>query len=215
MTEKGTTVITISRQFSSGGAYIGHLVAKSLGYKFAEREVLYRAAAELGIDIPEAAKHDECCTGLVQNLMKSFIYGVPEAAYFPSSRRPVNDEELFKAECKIMKAIAEQYNAVIVGHGGFSVLRDHPGILNVFVHAPMDFRIQRHRSFHDITVEQAREDIEDSDRKREKFLKKMTGSDRYDSRNYHLCIDSHATGFETAQQMIIGLVEKTKGDRRL
>jgi cytidylate kinase len=65
-----------------------------------------------------------------------------------------------------------------------------------------------------MTAEQAREDIEESDRRREKFLRKMTGSDRYDARNYHLCIDSHAAGFETAQQMIIELVEKMKGNRR-
>jgi cytidylate kinase len=214
MPENATTVITISRQLASGGAYIGHLVAKRLGYKYAEREVLYRAAGELGVDIPEAAKLNECCSGLVQNLMKSFIYGTPEAVYFPPSRRPLNDEELFKTECKIMKAIAEQYNAVIIGHGGFSVLRNHPRVLHVFIHAPMEFRIKRLQQFHEITTDQAREDIEESDRKREKFLRKMTNSDRYDARNYHLSIDAGAAGFETAQQMIVGLVEKMNADRK-
>jgi cytidylate kinase len=214
MPEKVTTIITISRQLASGGAYIGHLVAKKLGYKYAEREVLYRAAGELNVDIPEIAKLDECCAGLVQNLMKSFIYGVPEAVYFPPSRRPVNDEELFKTECRIMKAIAEQYDSVIVGHGGFSVLRGHPRVLHVFIHAPMEFRIKRLQQFHEITTDQAREDIEVSDRQREKFLRKMTGSDRYDARNYHLSIDAGATGFETAQQMIVELVEKMNRDRQ-
>ena len=214
MTAKGKTVITISRQFSCGGAYIGHLVAKKLGYKYAEREVLYRAAGELGIDIPEAAKLDECCSGLVSNLMKSFIYGTPEAVYFPPSRRPVYDEELFQTECRIMKAIAEQYDAVIIGHCGFSVLRDHPWALHVFVHAPIEFRIKRLQQFHEVTTDQAREDIEESDRRREKFIRKMAGSDRYDARNYHLSIDAHAAGFEGAQQMIVELVEKINRDKR-
>lgn len=214
MPEKAKKVITISRQLASGGAYIGHLVAKRLGYKYAEREVLYRAAGELGVDIPEAARLDECCSGLVQNLMKSLIYGTPEAVYFPPSRRPVNDEELFTTECRIMEAMAEQYDSVIVGHGGFSVLRDHPGVIHVFVHASMEFRIKRLLQFHEITADQAREDIEESDRRREKFLRKMTNSDRYDARNYHLSIDAGAAGFETAQQMIVELVEKMNRDRQ-
>ncbi len=213
MPEKRTTVVTISRQMASGGAYIAHLLARKLGYKYVEREVLHEAARELGVDISELSKHEERRTGFIESLMKSFVYGTPEASYVPPARKPIYDQELFETELKIITAIAEKYNAVIVGRGGYFMLRGRPNVVNVFIHAPMDFRVERLRTFHEISAEQAREEIEESDREREKFLKTMTDTDRYDARNYHLCIDSAAAGFEAAQQMIVSLVERTQQER--
>ncbi len=201
-------IITISRQMSSGGAYIGHLLARKLGYKFVEREILHRAAKELDVDISELSKLDEHRTSFVESLMKSFVFGTPEAAYVPHSRRPVYDQELFDAESKIIKAIADRYSAVIVGRGGYFMLRGRPYVVNVFVHAPMEFRIKRYQLFHNVSMRQAQEEIEDSDRQREKFLRTMTDTNHYDARNYHLCIDSSVTGLQAAEQMIIGLVGK-------
>ncbi len=198
---------------ASGGAYIGHLLAKKLGYKYVEREILHAAAKELGVDISELSKLDERHAGFVENLMKSFVFGTPEASYVPPSRRPVYDQELFEAESKIITAIADRYNAVIVGRGGYFMLRRRPNVVNVFIHAPMDFRIKRFQKFHDVSTEQAREEITASEHQREKFLKTMTGTDWYDARNYHLCIDAAVAGFEAAQQMIIGLVEKSQQEK--
>ena len=212
MQEEQTTIVTISRQIASGGAYIGHLLARKLGYKYVEREVLHTAARELGVDISELSAVDERRTGFIESLMKSFVFGTPEAAYVPPSRRPVYDQELFETESKIIAAIAEKYNAVIVGRGGYFILRGRPNVVNVFIHAPRDFRVKRLRKFHEISAEQAREEIEESDRRRETFLKTMTGTDRYDARNYHLCIDVASAGFEAAERMIIELVDKTKRD---
>ena len=212
MQEEQTTIVTISRQIASGGAYIGHLLARKLGYKYVEREVLHTAARELGVDISELSAVDERRTGFIESLMKSFVFGTPEAAYVPPARRPVYDQELFETESKIIAAIAEKYNAVIVGRGGYFILRGRPNVVNVFIHAPRDFRVKRLRKFHEISAEQAREEIEESDRRRETFLKTMTGTDRYDARNYHLCIDVASAGFEAAERMIIELVDKTKRD---
>ena len=210
MSEKRTMVVTISRQMASGGAYIGHLLARTLGYKYVEREILHIAARELGVDISELSRLDERHAGFVENLMKSFVFGAPEAAYVPPSRRAVYDKELFETESRIMAEIANQYNAVIVGRGGYFVLRNGPAVVNVFIHAPMDFRVKRLQQFHEISKEQAREEIENSDRMREKFLRTMTDTERYDARNYHLCLDAEAVGIEAAVRMIIGLVEKKK-----
>jgi cytidylate kinase len=209
MPENQKIVVTISRQMASGGAYIGHLVARTLGYKYVEREVLYKAAEELDVDIAEI-RFEEQNFGFMQNLMKSFFFGTPEMAYVPPSRRPIYEPELFEVESRIIKTFADQYNSVIIGRGGYSVLRGRPGVVNVYIHAPMDFRINRLRSFHDITREQARDELETSDLQRIKFLKKMTNTDQYDARNYHVCIDAEAAGFETAQRMIIDLVKRRK-----
>jgi len=213
MSGTNTTVITISRQMASGGAYIGYLLAKKLGYKYVEREVLILAAKELGVELVDLAHRDECCDSFVEKMMKSFMFGTPEAVYVPPARRPVYDQELYDVECRIIKDVVERYNAVIVGRGGYSILSGRPGVVNVLIHAPLDFRIERLRKFNSLTEDQARQEIQESDRKREKFLKTMTSTDRYDARNYHLCIDAAAAGFETAQRMIVELVEKNKRDR--
>lgn len=209
MTKDHKTIITISRQMASGGAYIGHLVAKKLGCKYIEREVLHAAALDLGVDIRDLSGQDEKKTGFLESMMKSFAYGAPEAVYLPS-RRLVYDEDLFEAECHVILQIADSYDAVIVGHAGFSVLRGRPSVFNVYIHAPKEFRVARLRKFHTLSAEQALAEIDDSDRQREKYLKTRTERDWHDARNYHLCLDSQATGFETAANTIIALAENMR-----
>jgi cytidylate kinase len=210
MTKKQTTIVTISRQTASGGAYIGHLLAGKLGYKYVEREVLYKAAENLGVEIADLKQSDECSSSFVENLMKSFVFGTPEAASVPPSRRPIYDQELFEVESRIITAIADQYDSVIVGRGGYFMLRERPNVVNVLIHAPMDFRIKRFRKWHPASEDQAREEITSTDRQREKYLKNMTNTDWYDARNYHFCLDAEAVGFETAVRMIIDLVKNIK-----
>lgn len=208
MTTEKTSVITISRQLASGGAYIGHLVAKKLGCKYVEREVLHAAARELGVDIKDVSGQDEKKSGFIASLMKSFIFGTPEAAYIPPSRRPVYDEELFAAESRIIRQIAEQHTLVLVGHAGFSVMAGRPNALHVYIHAPTEFRIARLAKFHSLSKEQALAEINDSDHRREEYLRSRTGREWHDARNYHLCLDAQATGFEPAADMIVGLVKR-------
>lgn len=208
MAEDKTLVITISRQLASGGAYIGHLIARKLGYLYVERAVLYAAARDLGVDIRDISGQDEKKSGFLERLLKSFVVGTPEAVYVPPSRKPVYDEELFKTESLIIREIAEKQNAVIVGHGGFSVLRGRPGLFNVFIHAPKEFRVKRLKEFHALSTNQALAEMEKSDDRRERFLRTMTGLDWHDSRNYHLSIDAEAAGFETTAEMIIMLAQK-------
>jgi cytidylate kinase len=210
MSKKQTTIVTISRQTASGGAYLGHLLAGKLGFKYVEREVLYQAAKNLGVEIADVKHADECISSFAENLMKSFVFGTPEAASVPPARRPIYDQELFEAESRIITAIADHYDSVIVGRGGYFMLRGRPNVVNVFIHAPMDFRIKRFQKCHAVSEDQAREEIANADRQREKFLKAMTDTDWCDARNYHLCIDTGAVGFETAERMIADLVEFVK-----
>ena len=88
MTTEKNKVITISRQLASGGAYIGHLIARKLGYKYVEREVLYAAARELGVDIKDISGQDEKKSGFLESMLKSFVFGTPEATYVPNVRSP-------------------------------------------------------------------------------------------------------------------------------
>jgi cytidylate kinase len=144
--------------------------------------------------------------------VKSFAFGTPEAAYVAPSGRPVYDREVFETESRIIRSIAGRYDCVIVGRAGFFVLRGRPQVVNVFIHAPKEFRVKRLQEFHKISQEEAHAEIEESDRQREKYIRTMTGVEWEDARNFQLSVDSQAAGFEAVENMIVALVEKMKAD---
>jgi cytidylate kinase len=206
-------VITISRQLGSGGSYIGRQLEKRLGYKYVDREILKQATEYLGEDETHLAEREESLSGFWENIIRAFAHGVPEAGYVPPPVRPVNDEDLFKIEAAIMKEIADKCSAIIVGRAGFHVLRGHPGLVNVFIHASKAFRVKRIMEVYDITdADKAASLIEESDSRRGKFISAMTGARWLDALNYHLCIDASAAGFSAAEQMIVELVDSVKAN---
>jgi cytidylate kinase len=211
MSEKQHITITISRQMGSGGAYIGYLAAKELGFKYVDREILRQAAEHFGTEVRMLEDLDERSSGLIQTIIKGFSSGAPNSGFLRPLRQPVYDSDLFTLECKIIQEIADQYNAVIIGRGGFYALRARPGVIRVFIHAPLEFRVKRVMQVQNITdIRAARNKVKDSDRNRTKYIRDMTGVDWTDSHNYHLCIDSNFIGFPESAKMIVNLVKKIK-----
>jgi CMP/dCMP kinase len=209
MSEERHMTITISRQMGSGGAYIGHLVAKELGFKYLDREILRQSAEHLGTDVRILEDVAERSPGIVETIIKGFSYGTPTGGTLQPMRPPVYRRDLFTAECKIIQGIADQYNAVIVGRGGFYALRERPRVIRVFIHAALEFRVKRVMQVQKITdIQKARNRVKDSDQSRTKYIRDMAGVDWTDSRNFHLCIDSSFIGFRESAKMIISLAKK-------
>lgn len=206
------TVITISRQIASGGVYIGRRVARRLGYKYVDREILEKAAEQLGADRAALAAVEERCSSFLDDLVKSFSFGAPEAAYVAPSGRPVYDREVFETESRAIKTLVDRYDCVVVGHAAFFVLRGRSNVINVLIHAPEDFRIKRLQEFQHISADQARAEILKADRQRKTFIRTMTRLEWEDAKNYHLTVNSQTAGFMNVENMIIGLVEKMKAD---
>jgi len=202
-------VITISRQIASGGTYLGQTVAKRLGFRYVDTDVLQEAAKYFGVEEKELLLYEEKALGFWEKILKAFAFGSRE--YVPPSRPPVYDRDLFEVEAKIITDIASKCNVVIMGRGGFHILRKHPGLINVFCHAPMSFRIKRMMEVYSIPDrDRARSEIEESDRRREKFIRTMTGVEWTDARNYHLCINTGMVSFEIAEETIVRVVEDLK-----
>lgn len=209
----GTPVIliTISRQFGSGGAYIGRNVAKRLGYEYIDREILRQAARYLGRDEEALSGREERVAGFWENFFNAFASGIPEAGYVPPPIRPVYDRDLFDAEAAIMNEMAERRDSVIVGRAGFYSLRGRPGLANVFIHASKDFRIARVTEVYNIrTMEEAASLVDGMDRERRRFIREMTGADWTDARNYHLSIDTGRVDFASAEEMVLKLMESVR-----
>jgi cytidylate kinase len=207
MKENQFNIITISRQMGSGGTYIGYLAAKELGFRYLDREILQQAADKLGIEPGMLERYDGRSASLMENIVQSFCFSTPEMTTLPPLRKPVYSKELFALESKIMKEVADDCNAVIIGRGGFYILKDRPDTIHIFVHAPLDYRIERIMKEQKIAAKRkAQKIIEESDQERTKFIRNMTNTDWCDARNYHLCIDSSVVGFPACVEMITKLV---------
>ena len=206
------TTITISRQMGAGGSYIGQLIAKRLGLKYIDREVLHIAAQEFGCDEETIAARSERVSSFWERVLGGLSFGAPEAAYSPPPLGNFSDRELFEKQTQILKRIASQEDCVVVGWAGVFMLPRHRGMFSVFCHAPKSFRVKRlMHIYEDLTDERARTLIAESDRTREIYFNEMTGHDWMCARNYNLSIDTSLQSLEEIAELIICLAQRQRG----
>jgi cytidylate kinase len=204
-------VVAISRQLGCGGSYVGRLVAQRLRYHYVDREVLEQAARQLGLSEGEVEDREERVSRGWEQVLKVFGMGGPESPYSPPPIRVVFDEELFRVEAAILRKMAGEQSCVIVGKGGAHVLRDHPRLLRLFLHAPIDFRVRRLMQVYGIAdPAEARARIEESDENRERFHRSLMGTHWTDATGYDVCIDTGTVDFIAAREMIVTLVESLR-----
>ena len=157
-------VITISREFGSGGHEIGAGVAKELGIPCYDKEILKQAALESGIVEELFEKADEKTSG-------NFLYALSGGASlqmpsFTSYDDYLTNDKLFLFQSKTIREMAEKNACVIIGRCADYILRAHTKRLSVFVHAPMELRIQRIAKLHNLEEDAARALIKKTDKSR-------------------------------------------------
>ena len=128
-------IITIGRQFGSGGREIGEKVAKRLGYTFYDKEILTMAAEESGFSPAAMQNYDEKPSG-------SLIYSLYMTGAATSDNLPLNQQLAF-AQFNIIRKVAQADNCVVVGRCADYILREKKNLLTVFLHAPKEYRVQR------------------------------------------------------------------------
>lgn len=201
------TIITIARQYGSGGREIGERVAEILGIKTYDKELIRMAAA--GTDIHEQAleKADEKAAS---SLLYTLAMGSNSFAGFhtASYNLPINDK-LFILQSDVIREIAERESAVIIGRCADYVLRKNENRLSVFIYADIDRRRERVLARHpELKASEVIDVINKTDRRRSSYYNFYTGSKwgKYD--NYHLALDSGRLGVETCAQIIADCVRK-------
>jgi len=198
-------VITIARELGSGGSYIGKQVARRLGYAYIDRQILQQAAGELGLEETELEDRDERVQSFWDKLISVFALGGVDGIYTPPQRW-VSDEQLVETEQRLICELAVKRRCVVLGRGGFHLLRGRAKLLNVFVHAPLSFRIQRVMNIYRVdSKREAAEMIDRSDQERTRYIKSFTGFDQFDARNYHITINTGLVDFSTAEEMVASL----------
>ncbi|MGH9765473.1 MAG: AAA family ATPase [Blastocatellia bacterium] len=201
--------ITIGRELGSGGSYIGEAVARNLGLRYVDREVLHLAAETLGVRTSEVVAREGRLTSFWERLLGGIRYGPPDAPYTPPPLREISDKQLFEAETEIMKQISLKEDCVIVGRAAAHTLPKHPRTINLFFHAPVSYRIKRVIEIYKApTPEAARSMIAESDLMRRRYFAQMTGRDWTDATNYDLCVDTSFLPLDDTAALIVEFINK-------
>jgi cytidylate kinase len=122
--------------------------------------------------------------------------------------KPLTTEEMFKVETCVLKDIANNESCVVAGRSGFFIFRNIPNHLSVLIQAPMKNRIERVMKKQEKNATDAQKLIEQVDRMRENYIKRYTGTSRYDTRNYDLVINMEDLTEDEAVDIIMGYIEK-------
>ncbi len=193
-------IITISREFGSGGRSIGKAVADSLGYKFYDSEIIERVMVESGLSKEIVEKYDEYATH-----KNSFLYSIA----INSSNTGMDGyhgasfaNQVQIAQIKVINEIAKEGNCVIIGRGADYILRDRADVLNVFIYADMKFKAERVLSLYGETNKKIEDRIKDKDTKRRVFYRSFTMREWGVYSNYHLMLDSGTVGLESCRDII-------------
>ncbi len=198
-------VITISRQLGCGGSLLGRRLAENLGFFYADREIISKAAEQLSILEHEAEARDEKTSSFWNTFFQYRAFtadmSVPQRLYFPT------DLELFEVESDIILRMAEKHSAVIIGRCGFHLLRNYPNHLSIFLHASEETRRTSVKKTFEVSDEEAAKIIAKNDKERVSYCRSFTGKDHNDARNYHMTFDTGKIGIDTVLKLILAYVE--------
>ena len=193
------TVITISREYGSGGRYIGRLVADKLGIKFYDRDLVEKLSEKTGLST-EYIENNEQKRGVLDALNSGCYYNL------------TNADELFVQESELIKDLAKNESCVIIGRCSDFILKDNEDVINIFVYSTMKNKIERAVERYNLSEKEAEKEIKNIDKLRSNHYKHYTGKVWGDNENYDLCINSDTFGVEKAVDMIceIAMNEKRK-----
>ena len=197
---KTNTIITIGRQFGSGGRDIGVKIAKDLEIKYYDKELLTRAAKDSGLAEEIFETHDERPTS-------SFLYSLVMDTYSMGymgntfSEMPIN-HKVFLAQFDAIKKIADEGPCVIVGRCADYALADYPNVVSIFLHAPLEERIKRISHNMSLSRAKAKDLILKTDKQRASYYNYFTTKKWSEADSYELSITSSVLGIEGSAQAI-------------
>jgi len=206
------TVITVGRQYGSGGRFVARKLAEKLGIPYYDKELLNLAAKESGICEEMFEDHDEKPT---RSLLFSLVTGMQMRGDTGSvyMDMPLN-HKIFLAQFEAIRSVAAQGPCVIVGRCGDYVLRDQPNVVRVFIKAGMEDRKERAVTYYGVDSAKAEDVIRKADKQRASYYNYYATANWGAVDNYDLCVDTGAVGVDGAVDTIAHFVELQEKFRR-
>ena len=200
-TSEYASVITIGRQYGSGGSELGQILADKLGYAFYDKEIIEMTAGTTGYSSNYVGEHQE-------SLTNSLLYDLVNHMYtFPETESP--KDKIFDAQSKVIREIAAKGHCVIVGRCADQILKGRTDCLNFFLHAPLTNRIKRVMSKKNLTEKEAKNLILREERRRADNYHYYTRQIWGASANYHLSLDT-VLGYDYVLDVIMETAKKIK-----
>lgn len=189
-------IITISRQFGSGGRTIGRLLSEKLGIPCYDNELIEKLAQESGFDKNYIAEQGEY-TAHSNWFVNAFSTG--------RSSYPTNQDYLWKIQRQIILDLAEQSPCIIVGRCADYILREKADCLRVFIHADMEHRAERIVKLYGESDVAPEKRLRDKDKRRSAYYRFYTDTEWGIAEHYHVCLNSGALGIETCVALLAEL----------
>ena len=202
MNKEERFVITISRQFGTGGHEIGAGLAQRLGVKLLDKQILNEVASKFGM-VEEAMERIEARNPLWRDDFTQFYRQYMAGAEYNGLEHDQTSHQLFEAQAAAIRKIAAEESCVIVGRCGFYIFRDHPNAVKIFIHADDECRKQRIARRYDLSESDAAAMIVDNDYSRELYTKTFTGLDWTDARNYDISLNVRKFGVNGAVDFLM------------
>lgn len=187
-------IITISREFGSGGRTIGRKLAENLGIPCYDRELIQKIALESGFDENYIKDAGEYAPG-----------GFLSSAFSNRAFGPTNEDYLWEIQYKIITDIAQRESCVIVGRCADYILRDKADCLKVFIHASMDYRAERIVKVYGEQEKSAEQRLKDKDKRRASYHRFYTNMKWGYAPNYHITLDSGVLGIDKCVEILQNL----------
>ncbi len=188
-------VITLSREYGSGGRYIGRLIADKLGIKLYDKDFIIKLAKETGLS-EEYIESNEQKRDVLSSLNNGYYVGLNNA------------DELFLKESELIKEISSKESCVIIGRCADFILKDRKDVIKVFVYSNMEDKIKRATEIYGLSKEKAEKEIKRINKLRANHYKYYTEKDWSNHENYDICINSDLLGVEKSANLICEIVEK-------
>lgn len=201
-------IVTIARQFGSGGREIGEELSKKLGVKFYDKELISIAAKESNV-APEIFENvDEKATNSLLYSLSLGLYSFSNT-YSVGDNLPVNDK-LYILQHKIIKKVANEGPCVIVGRCADHILRDRNDVLRVFIYADLDFRVKRAIDLKGVKSSKAEQVVQKTDKSRSNYYNFYSGKKWGLTENYDLCINRTKLTCEQVAEIIENYLKITE-----
>lgn len=198
-------LIVVGRQYGSGGRRIGKMLAEHLGIKYYDKTLLCKAAEKLGYSTEIFSCKDEKRPSLLRSLL-TFDYGSPSGQMTDT---PMSDEKLYEFQSNVIRDICRNNSCLIVGRTADYIMREHPRMLSLFIHAPIEIRADA--VLKNDSVKNLKEAMSRAlrlDRERASFYNYYTNSDRWGKAdNYHLTFDSSRISDEAIIHMVCSMLD--------
>ena len=199
-------VITISRQFGTGGHEIGAELARRLNVKLLDKQILNEVAKRIPV-VEDAMERIAVRNPLWRDDFTNFYRTYMNKAEYDGQEHDETSRALFEAQAIAIRKIAEQESCVLVGRCGFHIFEDHPNALKIFIHSSEDCRKRRIAEKYNLPLNDAAAMVVDNDYSRELYTKTFTGKDWTDARNYDISLDVRQFGINGAVDFLMKSIE--------